>query len=77
MRKTIIYFFEECDFLGVSLKNATYTTKAAIIVVEKAIIAREYGIPGIVGTKYATKKIKDGDMIEINANEGFVRILNQ
>ena len=34
-----------------------------------AIIAREYGIPCIVGTGNATEKIKDGDIIEMHNGE--------
>ena len=40
-----------------------------------AIISRELGKPCIVGTKIATKLIKNGDMFEINANHGVVKIL--
>ena len=43
----------------------------------EAIIAREYGIPGIVGTKNATKKIKNGDLVEVDANQGIVRIIER
>lgn len=38
-----------------------------------AIIAREYGIPCIVGTGNATEKIKDGDIIEMH--DGEVRVV--
>jgi len=38
-----------------------------------AIVSREFGIPCIVGTKYATDIFKDGDLIEVNANNGVVR----
>lgn len=42
-----------------------------------AIIARESGIPCVVGTGDATKRIKTGDIIEINAtvNQGQVKII--
>ncbi len=42
-----------------------------------AIISRELRIPCIVGTKIATKILKDGDLIEVNANEGIVKILKK
>lgn len=42
-----------------------------------AIIAREFGIPTVVGTNNATKILKDGDEVEINAGEGKIRILNR
>jgi phosphohistidine swiveling domain-containing protein len=40
-----------------------------------AIVSRELGIPCIVGTKKATNLLKNGDQIEVNANEGFVRLI--
>ena len=41
-----------------------------------AIIARELKIPCITGTKTATKILKDGDVIEVDANEGSIRYVN-
>jgi phosphohistidine swiveling domain-containing protein len=38
-----------------------------------AIISRELKIPCIVGTKSATKVFKDGDLVEVDANNGIVR----
>lgn len=40
-----------------------------------AIVAREYGIPGIVGTREATKLIRDGDRVRINGTTGEVHLL--
>jgi len=40
-----------------------------------AIISREFKIPCIVGTKVATKIIKSGDKIYINADKGICKIL--
>lgn len=40
-----------------------------------AIISRELGIPCIVGTIFATKVLKNGDLVEVDANEGVVRII--
>ena len=41
-----------------------------------AILARELKIPCIVGTQIATQVLKDGDLIEVDANRGVVRKLN-
>jgi len=38
-----------------------------------AITSREFSIPCIVGTKIATKVLKDGDLIEVDAEKGIVR----
>ena len=41
-----------------------------------AIVSRELGTPCIVGTKNATMSIKDGQEIEVNADEGIIKIKN-
>jgi pyruvate,water dikinase len=41
-----------------------------------AIVSREYGIPGVVGTKTASKSIKDGDRIRVDGDKGEVTILS-
>jgi pyruvate,water dikinase len=40
-----------------------------------AIVAREMKKPCIIGTKIATKVLKDGDLVEVDANKGVVKIL--
>jgi pyruvate,water dikinase len=40
-----------------------------------AIVAREYGIPGVVGTKTATEVIKDGQRVRVDGGAGEVRVL--
>jgi len=40
-----------------------------------AIVAREMKIPAIIGTKIASKKITDGNLVEIDTDSGVVRII--
>jgi len=40
-----------------------------------AIIAREYGMPAVVGTGHATKRIKTGDRVRVDGDAGTVTIL--
>ncbi|GAG22226.1 unnamed protein product, partial [marine sediment metagenome] len=42
-----------------------------------AIVAREMKIPCIVGTKIATRVLKDGDLVEVDADKGIVRKLKE
>lgn len=42
-----------------------------------AVVAREYGIPSVVGIDNATKIIKDGDYIRVDGSRGHVQILKQ
>ena len=40
-----------------------------------AIVAREYGIPGVVGTREATSRIRDGQRIRVDGDNGEVTVL--
>ncbi|MEK9156658.1 MAG: PEP-utilizing enzyme, partial [Patescibacteria group bacterium] len=42
-----------------------------------AILSREIGVPCIIGTKIATKVLKNGDYVEVDANKGMITILPQ
>ena len=42
-----------------------------------AIIAREYGLPCVTGIEKATEMIKDGDLIEVDGTNGFVKIIKE
>jgi pyruvate,water dikinase len=54
--------------------GAIVTDEGAVLC-HAAIIAREAHIPCIVGTKIATKVLKNGDMVEVDAEKGIVRKL--
>jgi Phosphoenolpyruvate-protein kinase (PTS system EI component in bacteria) len=41
-----------------------------------AIVCREYGLPAVVGTGFATKLIRDGQRIRVDGNSGVVEILD-
>ena len=56
-------------------KASAIVTNQGGLMSHAAIISRELGIPCIVGTENATEIFKDGDMIEVNANEGTVKII--
>ena len=45
------------------------------IMCHAAIVAREYGLPAVVGTGNATARIKTGDRIHVDADRGRVKIL--
>jgi pyruvate,water dikinase len=40
-----------------------------------AIVAREYGIPGVVGTREATERIADGSRVRVDGTAGEVTVL--
>jgi phosphohistidine swiveling domain-containing protein len=63
------------DFIAGMEKAAGFVTDEGGITCHAAIIAREFGVPCIVGTGIATKVLKDGNLVEVDANKGIVRIL--
>jgi pyruvate,water dikinase len=40
-----------------------------------AVIAREYGLPAVVGVEHATQVIRDGQQIRVHGTDGYVEIL--
>jgi len=58
-------------------KSAAIVTDEGGITSHAAIVSRELGIPCVIGTKVATKIIKTGDVIEVDANDGKVRIIER
>ncbi len=65
------------DFLGAMQKSLAIITDEGGVTCHAAITARELKKPCIIGTKNATKVLKDGDMVEVDAEKGIVRILGR
>ena len=65
------------EFLPLMKKAAGIVTNEGGITCHAAIVSRELGKPCIIGTQNATERIKDGDLIEVRANHGTVRILER
>jgi len=40
------------------------------------VIAREYGLPAVVGVEGATRRIADGQRIRVNGTDGYVELLS-
>lgn len=56
-------------------KAGAIVTDEGGITCHAAVVSREFKIPCVIGTEYATKVLKDGDLVEVNAKEGIVRRL--
>lgn len=58
-------------FLGV----AGLVTEVGGLMTHGAVIAREYGLPAVVGVEHATRTIRDGQRIRVHGTDGYVEIL--
>lgn len=63
------------DMMPAIHKASAIVTDEGGILSHAAIIARELKIPCVIGTKIATKVLKDGDFVEVDANKGIVKKL--
>ena len=63
------------EYLSGIKKAAALVTDEGGITCHAAIVSRELGLPCIIGTKIATKALKTGDMVEVNADHGVIKII--
>lgn len=63
------------DYVPAMKRAAAIITDEGGVTCHAAIISRELGIPCIIGTKIATKVLKDGMEVEVNANHSWVKII--
>ena len=54
---------------------AGLVTEVGGLMTHGAVIAREYGLPAVVGVEHATRLIRDGQRIRVHGTEGYVEIL--
>jgi phosphoenolpyruvate synthase/pyruvate phosphate dikinase len=63
------------EFMLALKKAAAIVTDEGGITCHAAIVARELNIPAVIGTKFATKILKDGMIVEVKGNHGIVNII--
>ncbi|MCH7492711.1 phosphoenolpyruvate synthase, partial [Patescibacteria group bacterium] len=63
------------DIVPAMKKAAAIVTEQGGVTSHAAIVARELNIPCVIGTKIATKVLKDGDRVEVDATKGIVKKL--
>jgi pyruvate,water dikinase len=54
---------------------AAVVTDTGGVLSHSAVVAREYGIPAVVGTGNATAILADGQLVEVDGDKGIVRIV--
>ncbi len=77
--------FEPGDILVTAYADPSWTpafvaitglvTEVGGLMTHGAVIAREYGLPAVVGVEQATRLIRGGQRIRVNGTDGYVEIL--
>lgn len=65
------------NIISIINKASAIVTDQGGIISHAAIISREMKIPCVVGTKVATQVLRNGDLVEVDANKGIVRIIKK
>ncbi|WP_028808113.1 rifamycin-inactivating phosphotransferase [Streptomyces canus] len=55
---------------------AGLVTEVGGLMTHGAVIAREYGLPAVVGVEQATRRIRDGQRIRVHGTDGYIEILS-
>jgi len=89
-RARVIHDLEEADLEAGDILVTAYTdpswspvfvaitglvTEVGGLMTHGAVIAREYGLPAVVGVEQATRLIRDGQRIRVHGTDGYVEIL--
>ncbi len=72
----LVSWFTRPEYIPAMEKASAFITNDGGITCHAAIIARELKKPCIIGTKVATQVLKDGDLVEVDADNGIVKILS-
>lgn len=65
------------DLIIAMKKASAFVTDMGGVTSHAAIVSREMKKPCVVGTKIATKVINDGDEVEVDANNGIIKIIKK
>ncbi len=79
--------FETGDILVTAYTDPSWTpafvaidglvTEVGGLMTHGAVIAREYGLPAVVGVEHATRLIRDGQRIRVDGTDGYIEILRE
>ena len=61
------------DWVPLMRRSAAIVTDSGGMTCHAAIVSRELGIPCVVGTAEATEKLRDGELVTVDAGQGVVR----
>ncbi len=71
----MVTFMTAPNFLPAMRLAGAFVTNEGGLTCHAAIVAREMRKPCVIGTKIATKVFKDGDRVEVDADNGLIKLL--
>ena len=71
----LVTAFTDPSWTPLFVAIAGLVTEVGGLMTHGAVIAREYGLPAVVGVEHATRLIRDGQRIRVHGTDGYVEIL--
>jgi pyruvate,water dikinase len=71
----LVTAYTDPSWTPVFVAIAGLVTEVGGLMTHGAVIAREYGLPAVVGVEQATRLIRDGQRIRVNGTDGYVQVL--
>jgi pyruvate,water dikinase len=71
----LVTAFTDPSWTPLFVAIAGLVTEVGGLMTHGAVIAREYGLPAVVGVEHATRRIRDGQRIRVHGTGGYVEIL--
>jgi pyruvate,water dikinase len=72
----LVTAFTDPSFAPLFVAIAGLVTEVGGVMTHGAVIAREYGLPAVVGVENATRRIREGQRIRLNGTDGYVEVLD-
>jgi phosphoenolpyruvate synthase/pyruvate phosphate dikinase len=72
----LVTAFTDPSWTPLFVSIAGLVTEVGGLMTHGAVIAREYGLPAVVGVQHATRLIRDGQRIRVHGTDGYVEILH-
>jgi pyruvate,water dikinase len=71
----LVTAYTDPSWTPVFVAIAGFVTEVGGLMTHGAVIAREYGLPAVVGVEQATRLIRDGQRIRVHGTDGYVEVL--
>jgi len=71
----LVTAYTDPSWTPVFLTIAGLVTEVGGLMTHGAVIAREYGLPAVVGVQDATRRIRDGQHIRVHGTDGYIELL--
>src|ERR1051325_6941393 len=71
----LVTAYTDPSWTPVFVSIAALVTEVGGLMTHGAVIAREYGLPAVVGVQDATRRIRDGQKIRVHGTEGYIELL--